>query len=151
MSAAFGSPKLFTVTLTKEHGYAAGVALSSWVVLQYMGVKVMKARQHYNVQYPVLYASESDIQGKIFNCIQRGHQNTLENYPQFLVMLGLGSIKYPLISSIGGGIWLLGRVVYFQGYSTGQPEKRAYGGFAYAGLFMMLGCALKFTYELITA
>ena len=28
-------------------------------------------------------------------------------------MLGLGSIKYPLISSIGGAIYLLGRLAYF--------------------------------------
>lgn len=46
--------------------------------------------------------------------IQRGHQNTLENYPSFLLMLGLGSIEYPLVSSIGGAIWLLGRLAYFQ-------------------------------------
>jgi len=46
--------------------------------------------------------------------IQRGHQNTLEVYPEFLLMLGLGSIKYPVISSIGGIIWLLGRLVFFQ-------------------------------------
>jgi glutathione S-transferase len=46
--------------------------------------------------------------------IQRGHQNTLEVYPEFLLMLGLGSIKYPVISSIGGVIWLIGRIVFFQ-------------------------------------
>ncbi len=46
--------------------------------------------------------------------IQRGHQHTLEVYPEFLLMLGLGSIKYPLISSIGGVIWLLGRIVFFK-------------------------------------
>jgi hypothetical protein len=45
--------------------------------------------------------------------VQRGHQNTLENYPQFLLMLGLGSVNYPLVSSIGGAIWLLGRLAYF--------------------------------------
>jgi hypothetical protein len=45
--------------------------------------------------------------------VQRGHQNTLENYPQFLLMLGLGSIQYPLISSIGGAVWLIGRIAYF--------------------------------------
>jgi hypothetical protein len=28
-------------------------------------------------------------------------------------MLGLGSIKYPLISSIGGVVYLLGRLAYF--------------------------------------
>ncbi|CAF4969168.1 unnamed protein product, partial [Rotaria socialis] len=38
MSRTFGSPKLLTIVLSREHGYAAGVALSSWVVLQYMGI-----------------------------------------------------------------------------------------------------------------
>jgi len=28
-------------------------------------------------------------------------------------MLGLGSIKYPVVASIGGIIWLLGRLAYF--------------------------------------
>lgn len=45
MSTNFSSPKLFTFILSKEHGYAAAVALSSWAVLQYMGVNVMKARK----------------------------------------------------------------------------------------------------------
>ncbi|CAF3427420.1 unnamed protein product, partial [Rotaria sp. Silwood2] len=105
----------------------------------------------YNVEYPALYAPDSNPQGKIFNCVQRGHQNTLENYPQFLLMLGLGSIQYPLISSIGGFIWLLGRIVYFHGYSSGQPEKRQYGAFGYIGFFTMMGCAIKTVYNLIRA
>jgi len=149
MNSKFSGPKLFTFVLSKEHGYAAGVALSSWVVLQYMGVNVMKARKRYNVEYPALYAPDSNPQAKAFNCIQRGHQNTLENYPSFLLMLGLGSIEYPLVSSIGGAIWLLGRLAYFQGYASGQPEKRRYGAFAYIGFFTMMGCAVKTIYNLV--
>jgi len=151
MNTNFSSPKLLTIVLSREHGYAAGVAVSSWFVLQYMGVNVMKARKRYNVEYPALYASDSHPQAKAFNCVQRGHQNTLENYPQFLLMLGLGSIQYPLISSIGGAIWLLGRVAYFHGYSSGQPEKRSYGAFAYIGFFTMMGCAIKTIYDLVCA
>ncbi|CAF1344222.1 unnamed protein product [Adineta steineri] len=151
MNSSFSGPKLFTFVLSREHGYAAGVALSSWVVLQYMGVNVMKARKRFNVDYPALYASDSHPQSKAFNCVQRGHQNTLENYPQFLLMLGLGSIQYPLISSIGGAIWLIGRLVYFQGYASGQPEKRQYGAFQYIGMFAMMGCAIKTVYDLIRA
>jgi len=145
----FSNPKVLSIILSREHGYAAAVALSSWFVLQYMGVGVMKARKRYNIEYPKLYASDSDANGKAFNCVQRGHQNTLENYPQFLLMLGLGSIKYPLISSIGGAIWLLGRLAYFHGYSSGRPEKRQYGSFAYIGLFTMMGCAIKMIYDVV--
>jgi len=151
MNTNYSGPKLFTFVLSKEHGYAAGVALSSWVVLQYMGINVMKARKRYNVDYPALYANDSNPQGKAFNCVQRGHQNTLENYPQFLLLLGLGSIQYPLVSSIGGAIWLLGRLAYFHGYSSGQPEKRQYGAFGYIGFFTMMGCAIKTIYDLLRA
>lgn len=45
MSVNIRTPKLFTIKLSREHGLAAGVALSSWFVLQYMGVNVMKARK----------------------------------------------------------------------------------------------------------
>ncbi|CAF0795720.1 unnamed protein product [Rotaria sordida] len=151
MNTNYSGPKLLTIVLSKEHGYAAGVALSSWFVLQYMGVNVMKARKRYNVEYPALYAPDSNPQGKAFNCVQRGHQNTLENYPQFLLMLGLGSVEYPLVSSIGGVIWLLGRLVYFHGYSSGQPEKREYGAFGYIGLFTMMGCSIRTIYNLLRA
>jgi glutathione S-transferase len=151
MNSNFSSPTLITFVLSREHGIAAGVAISSWLVLQYMGVDVMKARKRYNVEYPKLYANDSDPQGKLFNCIQRGHQHTLEVYPEFLLMLGLGSIKYPLISSIGGVIWLLGRIVFFKGYSTGYPEKRRYGSFGNIGLYTMMGCAIKSIYDLIRA
>lgn len=83
--------------------------------------------------------------------IQRGYLNTLEAYPEFLVMLTLGSVKYPTISSIGGAIWLFGRIVFFQGYATGHPEKRLYGSFGYLGLYTMMACAIKSVYDLIRA
>jgi glutathione S-transferase len=66
-------------------------------------------------------------------------------------MLGLGSIKYPVISSIGGMIWLIGRIVFFKGYATGHPEKRRYGAFGSFGLYTMMGCAIKSVYDLIRA
>ncbi|CAF1390448.1 unnamed protein product [Rotaria magnacalcarata] len=151
MNLSINTPKLITFTLSREHGLAAGVAVSSWFVLQYMGVNVMKARKRYNIEYPKLYTVESDQESKTFNCIQRGHQHSLEVYPEFLLMLGLGSIRYPLISSVGGVIWLVGRIVFFRGYATGHAEKRRYGSFGYFGLFTMMGCAIKSIYDLIRA
>ncbi len=45
MNSNYSAPKLVSFVLSREHGIAAGVAVSSWFALQYMGVKVMKARK----------------------------------------------------------------------------------------------------------
>ena len=34
------------------------------------------------MKYPLLYATGDDENSKTFNCIQRAHQNSLENLPQ---------------------------------------------------------------------
>jgi hypothetical protein len=52
-----------------------------------------------------MYADSSDCAGKqtditTFNCIQRAHQNTLENYPQFLLLLLIAGLNKPVIAAI---------------------------------------------------
>jgi len=54
----------------------------------------------------------------------RAHQNTLENYPTFLLLLFLGGLEMPLFSAVAGVIYLAGRVSYAKGYYTGDPKKR---------------------------
>jgi glutathione S-transferase len=39
-------------------------------------------RCRYNVKYPALYADKGTPNADAFNCVQRAHQNSLENYPQ---------------------------------------------------------------------
>eukprot|EP00923_Selenidium_pygospionis_P025836 GHVN01045726.1.p1 GENE.GHVN01045726.1~~GHVN01045726.1.p1 ORF type:complete len:197 (-),score=27.52 GHVN01045726.1:218-808(-) len=86
-----------------------------------------------------------------FNCYQRAHQNTLENIGPFYILLLLGGVIDPIITSMAGVIWLAGRVVYCIGYYTGSPKKRMMGGFMYAGLLMMLGTSVHFAYRLLTS
>jgi len=119
--------------------------ISSAFVLQYLGMKVVKARKKYKVEYPKMY----DDKEPIFNCIQRAHQNSLEAYPMFLMLLFVGGIQHPIASSVGGLVYLLGRLVYAHGYSTGDPEKRMRGAFGYLGLFTMLGASVSYGLHLL--
>lgn len=43
----------------------------------------------------------------------------LETYPQFLTLLLLGGLESPVITAIGGTIYMLGRIAYAKGYYTG--------------------------------
>ncbi|KAK0059065.1 microsomal glutathione S-transferase 3 [Biomphalaria pfeifferi] len=120
--------------LPADYGYIALVVAESWILLNYLGFQVMKARKKYDVQYPKLYSETSNE----FNCIQRAHQNTLEVYPQFLAFLLLGGLQMPRLSAVLGNIWLVSRVVYAHGYYTFDPSKRNRGAFGYIGLLGLL-------------
>ncbi|CAG8631771.1 8032_t:CDS:2 [Ambispora leptoticha] len=75
----------------------------------------------------------------LFNCYQRAHQNSLESQPQVLFMLAVSGLKYPLIASIAGTIFVAGRIFYARGYQTGQPENRQRGSFGILGYLTLSG------------
>lgn len=134
-----------TITVPKEYGYCIFVAVGSAFVLTWKAMQVGKARKKFNIPYPTMY-SPDNVQ---FNCIQRAHQNTLENYPQFLVLLLLGGLEWPVISAGAGVLYLAGRIAYAQGYYTGDPKKRARGAFGLLGLLPLLGATVYLGLRLI--
>jgi glutathione S-transferase len=109
-------------------------------------IGVMKARKKYGVKYPTLYASEGDGVTKEnchrFNCVQRGHQNCLETLPTFLSLLLTAGLAYPRAASGAGVLYLLGRWMYFKGYSTGDPAKRMQGSLHHFALFSLVGMVI---------
>ena len=60
------------------------------------------------------------LKSNLLSTFQRAHQNTLENYPQFLFFLTIGGIIHPVLSSIAGLIYLTGRIAFAKGYYTGK-------------------------------
>jgi len=125
----------------------ASNVIGSFVTMMYLGLKVTKARKKYDVKYPAMYTD--DPSKMIFNCIQRGHQNALETLPHFLAFSLIGGLKHPILTSIGGVVWCVGRLLYARGYATGEPEKRnSSGGILHViGLFMTLGATCSVAYS----
>jgi glutathione S-transferase len=102
----------------------------------WMAYNVGRARKKYSIDYPTMYSTEN----KMFNCIQRAHQQSLELHPTFLTLLLLGGIQHPKIATGAGIVYLVGRVAFAKGYYTGDPEKRKTGHFiTMLGLLVLLG------------
>ncbi|CAG8534881.1 25111_t:CDS:2 [Cetraspora pellucida] len=142
------------IEIPKEYGYVIISGVASIFLTTYLGFQVGSARRKAGVPYPNLYASkeeaEKDRNKLVFNCYQRAHQSTFEHYPQFLLTLMIGGLKHPVLSAVGGGIWVLGRLVFAWGYQTGDPAKRTRGTFAYIGSIVLLGTSISTAVSLLT-
>lgn len=90
--------------------------------------------------YPRLYAEGSNAEAEAFNCVQRGHQNFLENLPIFLGLQLLLASIFPRTAAGLIVLWAVGRVVYFLGYAQGDPNKRLPG--ALISMLTQLGSCL---------
>ena len=132
-------------TLPPGFGYVIFTGIASGFMLMWKAMKVGAARKKYNVAYPTMYSADQPL----FNCVQRAHQNTLENYPLFLFLLLAGGLTHPLVCSGAGLVWIAGRVAYALGYYTGEPKKRVQGAFGYLGLLTLLGCAIHSGIQMI--
>ncbi|KAK3874094.1 hypothetical protein Pcinc_020930 [Petrolisthes cinctipes] len=137
---------MVSINVPAEYGYVVLVAICSILMIQWKALKVYEARRAFKIPYPtVYYKTHNDL----FNCYQRAHQNTLENYPQFLVLLLVGGLHNPVVSAVGGAIWCMGRVVYAYGYYTGDPSRRNNGVFGYIGIIAQLYCTVRFAAGLL--
>ncbi|XP_021369438.1 microsomal glutathione S-transferase 3-like isoform X2 [Mizuhopecten yessoensis] len=132
------------IDISSDYGYVVLVVSSTWILLNWMGMKVFEARRVYSVPYPKMYSGDDR-----FNCVQRAHQNTLEVYPTYLILQILGGLYAPKLGAVCGLIWIAGRVAYALGYYTGDPEKRKWGAFGYIGLLTLLVCAVMFGLSLL--
>jgi len=121
------------------YGHVLLVGAGSFVLNMYFARCVMKARAEHGVEYPTMYSPTNNA----FNCVQRGHQNYLEHQPQFLTLLLVGGLAHPCAATISGCVYLAGRLLYFHGYSTGDPKKRMRGApIALLAQIVLLGCTV---------
>ncbi|GMJ07812.1 hypothetical protein like AT1G65820 [Hibiscus trionum] len=133
--------------IAKEFGYVVVNVVLYCFLNMWMAYQVGQARKKYKVFYPTLYALESDNKdAKLFNCVQRGHQNSLEMMPMFFVLLILGGMGHPCVSSALGLVYIISRYFYF----TGEPKNRLrIGRFGILALFGLMICTISFGINLL--
>jgi len=139
---------VFNLAIGEDYGYVILTGTLTAITMQYLGGRVIGARDKYKVPLPHLYADmtacQTDKDKELFNCYQRGHQNALESYAQILMFLFVGGLKHPRLASGAGVLWCLGRILYAWGYSTGDPSKRSQGApLQYPGLLILLGTTVS--------
>ncbi|EEF36198.1 microsomal glutathione S-transferase 3 [Ricinus communis] len=139
------------MVVPKEYGYVALVLVAYCFLNLWMAGQVGKARKKYKVFYPTLYALESENKdAKLFNCVQRGHQNSLEMMPMFFVLMILGGFRHPSVSAILGCLYIISRYFYFTGYSTGDPQKRlSIGKYGFLSLLGLMVCTISLGISLL--
>ena len=96
----------------------------------------------YDFRTDALMADGDDERSMVFNCTQRSHQNTLETVPLAIMCQALMGLKFPIVAAVMGFVWAIGRIIYANGYSSGDPAKRmpgaAISGIVY--LALIIGC-----------
>ncbi|KAI0639978.1 membrane-associated proteins in eicosanoid and glutathione metabolism [Trametes polyzona] len=131
------------IVLPKEFAYPAAAAVSTFYLLVWQSIRVGAARKRAGIDYPQVYAEQAQVAAKkeayVFNCTQRAHQNTLEVVPIVIGSTLIAGLTYPIAAASLCGSWLLSRIVYSIGYSTGDPKKRNIGGAAVIGSLSMIG------------
>jgi len=139
-------PGMASINIHSGYGYVVLTGVASMFMLVWKGIQVGKMRKQLKINYPTMYSPTNVL----FNCYQRAHQNTLENYSQFLVLLFVGGLEMPMLASMSGVIWILSRISYARGYYTGDPKKRMNGAYGYIGQIILLGAAIKFGFHLLS-
>ncbi|GLT28744.1 hypothetical protein SLA2020_036520 [Shorea laevis] len=137
--------------LPKEYGYVVLVLVLYCFLNFWMAAQVGKARKKYKVSYPTLYASESENKdAKLFNCVQRGHQNSLEMMPMFFILMILGGMRHPSVCAGLGLLYIVARYFYFTGYATGDPQNRLkIGKYGFLALLALMVCTISFGISLL--
>mmetsp|Transcript_6389 Transcript_6389/g.13629 ORF Transcript_6389/g.13629 Transcript_6389/m.13629 type:complete len:141 (+) Transcript_6389:51-473(+) len=125
--------------LDRAFGLVIADAVVMWGLNFYLGGKVMNARNECGVKLPLMYENKDDSK---FNCVQRSHMNYVENSSFTLSLLFCGGLCAPRVSAAAGAVHIVGKVLYAQGYSTGNPSMRSKGNIAYLGLFTLVGTSI---------
>ncbi|KAJ7057136.1 hypothetical protein C8F01DRAFT_1153533 [Mycena amicta] len=147
-----------SIVVPQGFSYVAAALVSTLFLLYGQSSAVSKYRKTSGVEYPRLYAEKAEMDANPaalkFNCVQRAHQNTLENISQIYMMTVVLGLTRPKLAAAALASWTVSRVFYTIGYASGDPKKRnsVVGGIPYVfGFFTLLFGSMYSAYELVAA
>ncbi|CAK5278363.1 unnamed protein product [Mycena citricolor] len=147
-----------TITVPTGFSWVAAALASTTILLMGQSITVSKHRAAAGIAYPQLYADKEEASknplAHKFNCVQRAHQNTIENIAQVYMMTLVLSLTSPRAAATGLGLWIVSRVAYTVGYASGKPENRNNifnMGTYLPGLLTLLGGSIYSAYTLVAA
>ncbi|CDS41239.1 microsomal glutathione S transferase 3 [Echinococcus multilocularis] len=122
------------IFLPRYYGGVILVGVGSFAMHMFLAMRVIKARKDFNFPCPNMYHPSSDE----FNCIQRAHQNYLEVLPMFLMGLFVGGLYCPVGATLLGTTYLVGRIFYYKGYTSGVPSNRKKGVIGFVAFMALM-------------
>jgi uncharacterized membrane protein YecN with MAPEG domain len=128
------------------HRWTALVTILAVLVYFWMGLRVGQARGKSGIAAPAMTGDP------VLERTIRAHYNTLEWLPIFLAALWLFAIYWNELVAAGlGVVWILGRVIYAQGYIA-EASRRSTGFLIQmvATAILLFGAAGKIIYGLAT-
>lgn len=125
------------------YGLIILTSVMNWLVIMWQALKLASARKQYNVKYPTMYENKEPSP---FNCVQRAHQNSLEWNPPFLLFLYVSGLTSPILSTLAGVIYNIGRVYHAKGYYKGSPHQGLWGLY---GLFYLIGGSVYTAFSIL--
>jgi len=124
-----------SITLPEGFGWVGlSVGPLAMIANMLMGGPVMGARKNLDVQYPNLYATPGfHKNADEFNRVQRGHQALFESLSTCQVMALMGGLSFPIASTVGFNLFLLGSFGYAKGYGNMKNDVKTarYKGFGF--------------------
>jgi len=120
-----------TITIPTDYAFV-GAALVSTVWLNlWQTLRTYPARKSAKIDYPQIYAEKAEVEAShealVFNCTQRAHHNTLESINSIVIGTAFMGLLYPRTAAGLCATWVVSRVIYTIGYSSGTPKNRGAG------------------------
>ena len=127
--------------------YSALVTCLAILFYFFTSVRVARARVNYGVKLPAI-SGDPD-----FERVFRVQMNTLEWMPIFLPSLWLFAIYVSdAIAAAIGAVWIIGRIVYFIGYSKEAAKRgRGFAIQAFASIALWIGALVAVLWQVVHA